>query len=199
MKRIVMIMVLWLVASTAQAMTFQEGTHYKTLNAAPAKSPTVTEYFSFYHPHCYAFEPIFGSIRSQLPAGVSVQRVHVSYLGGNMAHDMSKAYATMVALGIEQQMVPEMFAQIHQQRRPPQNHAALRQVFINHGVDGNNFDRAFKGFSVDQMVRKYDVSFARSGLTSVPSVVVNNRYLVTPPRDISRAQYVELINFLLRK
>ncbi len=59
---------------------------------------------------------------------------------------MSKAYATMVALKVEDKMVPVMFNRIHNMRKPPRDDAEIRQIFLDEGVDAKKFDAAFKGF-----------------------------------------------------
>ncbi len=51
---------------------------------------------------------------------------------------MSKAYATMVALKVEDKMVPVMFNRIHNMRKPPRDDAEIRQIFLDEGVDAKN-------------------------------------------------------------
>ncbi|EEX35675.1 periplasmic thiol:disulfide interchange protein DsbA [Vibrio metschnikovii CIP 69.14] len=118
-------------------------------------------------------------------------------MGGNMGKSMSKAYATMLALNVEEQMLPVMFNRIHNQRKAPKNDQELRQIFTDEGIDGAKFDAAFNGFAVDSMVRRFDKQFQDSGLTGVPAVVVNNRYLVQAQGIKTVDEYFELVNYLL--
>ncbi len=116
-----------------------------------------------------------------------------------MGLSMSKAYATMVALKIEDKMVPVMFNRIHNMNKPPRNDEELRQIFLDEGVDAKKFDAAFNGFAVDSMVRRFDKQFKDSGLSGVPAVIVNNKYLVEAGGIQSLDEYFELVNFLLKK
>lgn len=197
MKKLFALVATLILSLSAHAAQFKEGVHYKVLDLPKASQPSVSEYFSFYCPHCYSFEPIIKQLKEQLPAEVRLQKNHVSFMGGNMGKSMSKAYATMLALNVEEQMLPVMFNRIHNQRKAPKNDQELRQIFTDEGIDGAKFDAAFNGFAVDSMVRRFDKQFQDSGLTGVPAVLVNNRYLVQAQGIKTVDEYFELVNFLL--
>lgn len=197
MKKLFALVATLILSLSVHAAQFKEGVHYKVLDLPKASQPSVSEYFSFYCPHCYSFEPIIQQLKEQLPAEVRLQKNHVSFMGGNMGKSMSKAYATMLALNVEEQMLPVMFNRIHNQRKAPKNDQELRQIFTDEGIDGAKFDAAFNGFAVDSMVRRFDKQFQDSGLTGVPAVVVNNRYLVQAQGIKTVDEYFELVNYLL--
>lgn len=199
MKKLFAFFSLIMLSLSAHAAKFNEGEHYKVLDLEASKKPMVTEFFSFYCPHCNSFEPIIQQLKQQLPKDAKLQKNHVSFMGGNMGLPMSKAYATMIALKVEDKMVPVMFNRIHTMNKPPRDEAELRQVFLDEGVDANKFDAAYNGFAVDSMVRRFDKAFKDSGLSGVPAVVVNNRYLIDAQGINSLDEYFELVNFLLKK
>ena len=199
MKKLFAFFSLIMLSLSAHAAKFNEGEHYKVLDLEASKKPMVTEFFSFYCPHCNSFEPIIQQLKQQLPKDAKLQKNHVSFMGGNMGLPMSKAYATMIALKIEDKMVPVMFNRIHTMNKPPRDEAELRQIFLDEGVDAKKFDAAYSGFAVDSMVRRFDKAFKDSGLSGVPAVVVNNRYLIDAQGINSLDEYFELVNFLLKK
>ncbi|PMF76220.1 thiol:disulfide interchange protein, partial [Vibrio lentus] len=193
MKKLFAFFSLIMLSLSAHAAKFNEGEHYKVLDLEASKKPMVTEFFSFYCPHCNSFEPIIQQLKQQLPADAKLQKNHVSFMGGNMGLPMSKAYATMIALKVEDKMVPVMFNRIHNMNKPPRDEAELRQIFLDEGVDAKKFDAAYNGFAVDSMVRRFDKAFKDSGLSGVPAVVVNNRYLVEAQGINSLDEYFELV------
>ncbi|MDV6253746.1 thiol:disulfide interchange protein DsbA/DsbL [Vibrio sp. EA2] len=197
MKKLFALFSVLMLSLSAQAAQFNEGEHYKVLDLEASQKPVVTEFFSFYCPHCNSFEPVIQQLKKQLPEGVKLQKNHVSFMGGNMGPSMSKAFATMVALKIEDKMVPVMFNRIHNLRKAPRDDAELRQIFLDEGVDEKKFDSAFKGFAVDSMVRRMDKQFEDSGLTGVPAVIVNNKYLVQAQSIKTMDEYFALVNYLL--
>jgi thiol:disulfide interchange protein DsbA len=186
-----------LMSLTLHAAQFEEGTYYKVLDLPHSAQPKVAEFFSFYCPHCFSFEPIIEKLKQQLPEGTSFEKNHVSFMGGEMGLPMSKAYATMLSLQVEDKMKPVLFDRIQRMRQPPQDVAALRQIFTDEGIDGDKFDATFNSFAVDSMVRRFDQEFNDSGLTGVPSVVVNGKYLVQAQGVKSLEEYFALVNYLL--
>lgn len=188
-----------LLSVSAFAAQFTEGTHYTVLDAPKASNPVVTEFFSFYCPHCYGFESVMEGLKNELPKNASFQKVHVSFMGSNMAVPMAKAYATMVALKVEDKVLMPMFQQIHDYKNAPSSVEDLRQVFVDNGVPAKKFDSAYKGFAVDSMQRRFDKQFAATGLQGVPGVVVNNKYIVKPDglESNSVEEYYALVNYLL--
>ncbi|MFY2510070.1 thiol:disulfide interchange protein DsbA/DsbL [Vibrio pectenicida] len=199
MKKLFALVATVMLSLSVNAAQFKEGEHYKILELEASKKPTVTEFFSFFCPHCNTFEPIIQQLKAQLPEDAKFQKVHVSFMGGSMGEPMSKAYATMVALKAESKMMPVMFNRIHKMRKPPQSEQELRQIFLDEGIDAKKFDAAFNGFAVDSMVRRFDKQFKQSGLSGVPAVIVNDKYLVEAQGIKTIDEYFELVNFLLTK
>lgn len=199
MKKIFILLATALLSVSVQAAQFNEGTHYDVLNLEKTSTPTVTEYFSFYCGHCNNFEPVIQQLKTKLPKNAKFQKVHVSFMGGNMGVPMAKAYASMVVLKVEDKMVPYMFNQIHNLRTPPKTDADLRQMFIDQGIDAKKFDSAYNGFAIDSMQKRFDKQFKDVKLTGVPGVVVNNKYIVKTDGIKSYDEYFDLVNYLLNQ
>lgn len=199
MKTILTIFTTLMISLSAYAQQFTEGDYYQTLDVEKSKSPTVTEFFSFYCPHCYKFEGVIEQLQKNIPENVKFQKVHVAFMGNNMAIPMAKSYATMVALNVQEKMVPIMFKQIHELKQAPKDEAELRQIFTDNGVSGKKYDAAYNGFAVDSMQKRFDKQFEASTLTGVPGVLVNNKYIVKANNIKTYEEYFELVNYLLKK
>ncbi|PKH01953.1 thiol:disulfide interchange protein [Psychromonas sp. MB-3u-54] len=200
MKKNFALIITLLLSFAAHAAQFTEGQQYQVLDTQPSSQPEVTEYFSFFCPHCNKFEPFIRQVKERLPENAKLQKTHVSFMGGSMGVPMAKAYATMVVLEVEEKMIPVMFRQIHDLNQTPRNEKELRQIFIDNGVEASKFDAAFNGFVVDSMQRRFDKDFKNAGLRGVPAVIVNNKYHLTPDKSInSQDKYMALVNFLLNK
>lgn len=197
MKKLFSLFAALILSASVNAAQFEEGTHYKILDVAKADKPVVTEFFSFYCPHCYKFEGVIKYLKKDLPESADFQKVHVAFMGNDMAVPMAKAYATMIALDAEESMIPAMFTKIHEMKQTPKNEAELRQVFIDNGVDSKKFDAAYNGFAVNSMQKRFDKQFDASTLTGVPGVLVNNKYIVKPEKITSYEEYNQLVNYLL--
>jgi thiol:disulfide interchange protein DsbA len=199
MKNLLALISAALLSFSVHATKFTEGDYYKVLEQPQSTTPIVTEFFSFYCPHCFQFEPIMRDLKTKLPNDVKRQKMHVSFMGGPMGKVMSKAFATTVILNISDKMGPVLFNYIQTLNQLPRNEAEVRQIFIDEGVPAAEFDGAFNSFAVNSMVARFDKSFEDAGLTGVPAVIVNNKYLVKTNKIKSADEYFELVNFLLKK
>ncbi|WP_318459927.1 thiol:disulfide interchange protein DsbA/DsbL [Photobacterium leiognathi] len=188
-----------LLSFSVHAAKFTEGDYYQVLDQPKSETPVVTEFFSLYCPHCYQFEPMIKQLKTKLPENAKLQKMHVSFMGGPMGKVMSKAFATSVVLGVQDKMVPVFFNRIHTMNKPPRNEEEVRQIFIDEGVPAAEFDGAFNSFAVNSMVSRFDKAFEDAGITGVPAVVVNNKYLVKTGKIKSADEYFELVNYLLKK
>ncbi|GAJ78135.1 LOW QUALITY PROTEIN: periplasmic thiol:disulfide interchange protein DsbA [Vibrio sp. JCM 18905] len=196
MKKLFALFSMLMLSLSAHAAQFKEGEHYKVLDLEASKN--LLRSFSLSTAHTViALNRLSSKLKKQLPEGTKLLKNHVSFMGGNMGPSMSKAYATMVALKVEDKMVPVMFNRIHNLKKAPRNDEELRQIFLDEGVDAKKFDSAFKGFAVDSMVRRMDKQFENSGLTGVPAVIVNNKYLVQAQSIKTMDEYFSLVNYLL--
>lgn len=200
MKKIFTLFTALLLSFSVQAERFPEGEYYKVLDLPQSETPTITEFFSFYCPHCNTFEPIIKDLKAHTEGRATFKKNPVSFMGGPEAGKaMSKAYATMVSLDVEEKLTPIMFDRIHNKRQPPKDVEDIKQLFVDNGVDAADFDSAFNSFAMDSMVRRYDQAFKDSGLTGVPAVVVNGKYLVQADKIKDTDEYFAVVDELLKK
>ena len=199
MKNLLALVSALLLSFSVHAANFTEGDYYKILDQPQSTTPIVTEFFSLYCPHCFQFEPMMRELKTKLPDNVKFQQMHVSFMGGPMGKVMSKVFATAVVLNVTDKMVPVLFNRIHTLNQPPRNEAEIRQIFIDGGIPAAEFDGAFNSFAVNSMVTRFDKSFEDAGLTGVPAIIVNNKYLIKTGKIKFADEYFELVNFLLKK
>lgn len=198
MKQLLFAFTLLLGASFANASDkFNEGEHYQVLNTAQSANTKVVEFFSYYCPFCYNFEPIVAELKQALPSGIKVQKVPVSFHGGKMAPAVQRAHAMAVTLNVEEQFTPLLFTQIHQQRQPPADRAALRALFSKAGVTARQFDANFDSMPVTAMVADFDQAIEQAAVRSVPSFIINDKYQVNISAVSSQQQFNALVNYLL--
>ena len=177
--------------------SFKQNEHYQLLNTPPSEKAQVVEYFSYYCPFCYNFEPIVAELKKNLPEGIPLNKVPVSFLGGNMASTIQRAHATAELLKVEDAFAAALFNQIHQQRKPPQNRSDITTLFASIGVEQAQLDAQFDSMVVNSMITQYDADIDAAGIRSVPSFVVNNKYLVKISAVSSQEQFNALVNYLL--
>ena len=177
--------------------SFTQDEHYQLLDTQQSKTPQVVEYFSYYCPFCYNFEPIVAELKKALPQNTPLHKVPVAFLGGNMAATVQRAHATAELLKVEEAFAAALFNQIHQQRKPPQNRADIVKLFASIGVEQQQVDAHFDSLVVNSMITEYDADTSAADIRSVPSFVVNNKYLIKISAVSSQEQLNSLVNYLL--
>jgi len=206
MKKLVSLFVMLLLPLMASATNYEEGKHYTVVSEQATKKPEVREFFSFYCPHCFSFEPFMANVKKKLPQGINFEFNHVDFLGGaskSMQQMLTKAVVVAEQMGMESKIMPAVFKYIHVQRAVFTSEKDIRNVFVLNGADGETFDKLMKSFSVKSkanLMKKKQNYYANSrGLTSVPAVIVNGRYRIENKaldRENFEQDYNNLIKYL---
>jgi len=116
-KTFALLIGLFLLPLSVNAADFKEGTHYDVISRTATETPEVLEFFSFYCPHCYKFEPLMNLLKKELPDNVKIKKNHVNFLGQNMGPKITQAYAAAGILKVEDKITPIIFDEIHVQRK----------------------------------------------------------------------------------
>lgn len=207
MKKLVSLFVMLVLPFMASATNYQEGTHYTVVSEQATKKPEVREFFSFYCPHCFQFEPFMASVKKKLPEDVKFEFNHVDFLRGaspTMQQTLSKAVVVAEQMGMESKLMNAIFKYIHVQRAVLTSEKDIRNVFVLNGADGEKFDKLMKSFGVNskakQMKKKQDYYAKSGGLTAVPAVIVNGRYRIEAKgldKNNFEQDYNNLVKYLL--
>ena len=197
MKKLFTMLAVLLLSSTLHATSFNEGEHYEVIGNSPSATPQVMEFFSYFCPHCYNFEPIAKQLKTQLPADVPFKRSPVAFMGGAMGPELQKALALAEMLNVDDKITPALFAMIHQKRTPPRNRDEVKSLFAGAGVSAEDFDSRINSMPVLSAVAEFDSQREKLDIRSVPAFVVNNRYLVKVGSVKSQEEFNALINHLL--
>lgn len=199
LKKVALLFVCLWIPFTQAAPQFKENVNYEVIQPVVSAQPEVMEYFSFFCPHCYQFEPVMEELKKQLPQGVAFKQTPVAFIGGDMGFELQRAYAASVLLNNKELVSAALFRQIHEERKPPMNRLDIRAVFVKVGVDGAVFDKTIESKKVADMVADYNQDTRTNKIDAVPMVIVNKKYRVKTEEINSAEEYFQLINFLAEK
>jgi len=207
MRRLIMAATLLLSALSVQATQFEEGVHYEKVNGLTASDAEVREYFSFYCPHCFEFESHLKVLKAQLPEGAEFVRSHVDFMrmaSPKMQKMLTKALIVAKNLDQEELLVAQIFNYIHKYRAVFTSERDVRNVFVNAGVENETFEKLFNSEEVAKEVEQmqhFQNTLARNGgLSRVPTIIVNGKYLVNAHKlehSSINEKLSELVNHLL--
>jgi len=188
------------------AAPVKEGEQFVKLDQPVKNAPRVTEFFSFFCPHCYQFEyvnNISGEIQKTLPDDVKFTKYHVDFLGGQFAPYLSRAWAVAVTMGVEDKVKNPIFYGV-QNSGTITTPSELRETFIQAaGITGDQYDSAWDSFAVKAFAEKQRKAAEEFHIQGVPSVYVDGKYKISPDtfdrsvREIYISQYSHAVNYLL--
>jgi thiol:disulfide interchange protein DsbA len=186
------------VTSLANAASFVEGTHYRTLPSSaqtPTASKEVRELFFYGCSHCYDFEKPLNAWLARKPA--SVKFVRQAALFDNRWAWSAAVFYTAQTLGIEEAFHKAMFEAQFGRGPRPASMDDLVQIFVRLGQNAERVRATLDSFSVRNQIEKSMQLTRQYDIDGVPSLIVNGRYLTSP--SMAGDQVFAVVEFLLRK
>ncbi len=183
---------------------WKEGTHYTVLDEPATEKPEILEFFSFWCPHCYQFEPLVKDIKEKVSDETRFNKIHVNFMGftsADIQDDATRAMMIARAIKQEDELNSAIFDYIHKQRASVTGMKDLRNIFVVNGVDNAEFDKMASSFGVNNMLKKNNKTLEqyRQYVRGVPNFIVNGRYQAQFTSDMSKDDIVDLIVWLSKK
>lgn len=181
---------------------FSEGVEYKVL-ASPQATSTgdkieVRELFWYGCPHCFHLEPELEKWLKTRPDDVEFVRMP-AILGPNWEL-LGRAYYTAELLEVEDRIHKPLFSYLHTDRKRIRDVEELQDFFVAQGVSEEDFQKTYNSFAVITKTRRSDQAAQLYGLTGVPAMVVNGKYMVNASlAGGSNEKMLEVVNFLIEK
>ncbi|KGJ88001.1 thiol:disulfide interchange protein DsbA/DsbL [Thalassotalea sp. ND16A] len=191
--------------STVHAVEFTEGDYYIEIEGDATKSKEITEFFSFFCPHCFKQEPLMKELIASLPADATFKKNHVDSMPGQnieIEQALTKALITADILKVKEKIVAAIFQYIHSDKAKFNDEKEIKNLFLINGVDGDQFDKTFASFSVNTQFKKMQKktkALRQQGIGSVPTLIINGKYKPVTGKIKSMDEYKKLISYLLNK
>ena len=165
--------------SPASGWKYQAGQEFTRFASAQGTSSApdkveVAEVFWYGCPHCYNFDPVLNEWKQSLADDVSFVRIPVIWSPTHEFH--ARAFYTAEALGKLDQIHPAFFRAIHIDNNPLTTEEAVRELFEEFGVSGEEFERSFNSFAVSSKLNRARTLTRNYQVRSVPIMIVNGKY-----------------------
>ena len=184
---------------SVQATDFKEGTHYNVVKETATAKPQVLEFFSFYCPHCFSFEPLMEHLQETLGDDVEIKKNHVNFLGKEMGPQLTQAYAAAQLLKVEDKVASLLFDQLHTQRKAVNGEAGVLDIFEKAGVAKEDAQGALASFPATGLASQMKRNTETFQVRGVPTLIVNGKYKVITNSVKSTDEFVELVTYLTKK
>ncbi len=194
-------MLLSAAAVAEQAVKFNEGVDYQLIKPAqPTDDPDrieVVEIFWYGCPACYRFEPSLNPWVSSASKDVNFFRLPAVFNDQWEVH--ARAYFTADILDVLGKSHSALFHAMHAERKPVYTLDKLAAFYKTYGVDEELFKKTYHSFVVNTKVSRAKEMVGRYGVTGVPAMVVDGKYLITGEMAKSYQNMLRIIDFLVEK
>lgn len=200
MRRLILFVFSLLLLPAAVQAEFIEGTHYRKLaQAQPVKTGNkieVREFFWYGCPHCYNLEPYIKKWLKKKPANVEFV-LTPGTAPRWIVH--AKTFYALEALGVRDKLHSAFFEAIHKQRRPLNTESSIAAFVAENGVDKDAFLKAYQSFGVHLKVEQAKATVKSYAVSSVPTLVVDGRYVTSPHMAGGNTQVTLLLDQLIKE
>jgi thiol:disulfide interchange protein DsbA len=160
----------------------RDGIEYLTL---PSVLPTdsgrkveVIEFFAYYCPHCYAFEPRLAAWVKRQGDNIVFKRVHVPRDANVLPQQ--RLFFTLQAMGLLEQYHDKVFAAMHVERLRLNSDEQVFDWIAKNGIDRAAFIDTYRSFGIQQRLRRADAMMDAYHIDRWPVVAIGGRWLTSP-------------------
>jgi len=201
LARLILVFAAAVMAVGAASAQLVEGRSYDRIkNPQPTESGNkieVIEFFSYGCPHCAELEPYLDAWLAKLPPDVAFRRVPVVFQP--RWEPLAKLYYTLDALGDEKRLSPEVFKAIHGKGVPLWDQKAMLDWAAANGLDRKKVEDVFNSFAINGKMSRARQQAQQFNVQSVPTVVVDGKFITGSERVGTHAQLPPAIDELLQK
>ncbi|MEN9503765.1 MAG: hypothetical protein RI964_3050 [Pseudomonadota bacterium] len=192
------------IPDSSQAEEFKQGEQFNVIDPPiPTQAPTgkveVTELFWYGCPHCYALEPTIETFLKNKPDNIVFQRVPAT-LSPRWAYHAKLFYVSqMLDPTGEKHIHTKIFEAIQKQRRHIDNDDSLTRFFTDNGFSVEQVRGAMQSMEMMTSLARADEIGAKSKADSVPSIIVNGKYITSPSMVGSEEKLLQVIDYLSKR
>ncbi len=157
----------------------------------------VREIFWYGCPHCYVLEPGLTQWLKKLPKNARFVRTPATAAPHWQIH--AQAYYTFEALGALEKLHGAFFKTVQDHQGKPNDEPGIADFAASHGIDRKKFTEAFDSFGVRLKLEKAKQINQDLNINSVPTVVVDGRYLTTAAMAGGEEKMFKLLDQLIVK
>lgn len=156
----------------------------------------VLEFFQYGCPHCRAMEPLVKTWLDKQQDDVAVQRVPVAF---NAAMEpWQRLYFTLESLD-RLDLQQAVFNAVQVDRNPLNTRARVIEWLAKQGVDEGKAGAMYDSFGIVSKVNRANQLIKAYNLQSVPTLVVDGRYMTSPALANGYQQSVDKVDELITK
>ena len=162
-----------------------------------SKDIIVYEFFWYGCPHCFNLEPTMDRIEANLENDTKVMKIPVALRESWVAH--AKLYYALEQMEKTDDMHNLIFEEIHIENNRLATEEQIVTFLEKHGIDTVEFLEKFNSFGTEARIKKSSNLARKYQINSVPTIIVNGRYLTSGSYVSSYDELYSVVNLLIER
>jgi thiol:disulfide interchange protein DsbA len=195
-------------AACSRATELKEGQDYSVVGASqanPASGPadksakiSVTEFFSYQCPHCFAFSKPLREWSSKLPNDVQLERESVA-IGHEAWVPIARTYYALRSSGKLDALDEKIFSAIHEQGVRLDDLAYIMGWLNKNSVSPTEFDAAYRSQAAREAFTRGEKLSIDYKIPSIPVMLIDGKYMVMIKSNVDFGQQLGIVDQLIAR
>tara|TARA_B100000282_G_C31662451_1_gene458158 strand:- start:44 stop:613 length:570 start_codon:yes stop_codon:yes gene_type:complete len=182
---------------TTQDLYAQKYVQISTEKQEESNDILIYEFFWYGCPHCYNLEPTMDRIEADLDEGARVVKVPVALRDSWMPH--AKLYYALKQMNKIEDVHNLIFEEIHLEDNRLNTEDLMVDFLGKNGVDTVEFLEKYNSYGTEARVKKSSNLARMYQINSVPTIIVNGKYLTSGSYVSSYDELYSVVNFLVER
>ena len=188
----------FLILITSSTYVFaQKYVQISTEKQQESKSIIIYEFFWYGCPHCYNLEPTMERIEADLDKDTKIVKLPVALRDSWIPH--AKLYYALQQMGKIDEVHNLIFEEIHLEDNRLNTEQQMVDFLGKHGIDTNKFIEKYNSFGTEARIKKASNLAKKYQINSVPTIIVNGKYLTSGSYVSSYDELYSVINLLIER
>ena len=191
------ILTLFLILITSSNVFAQKYVQISTEKQQESKDIIIYEFFWYGCPHCYNLEPTIDRIEADLEKDTKVVKLPVALRDSWIPH--AKLYYALKQMDKIDQVHNLIFEEIHLEDNRLNTQQQMIDFLGKHGIDTNKFIEKYNSFGTEARIKKASNLAKKYQIDSVPTIIVNGKYLTSGTYVSSYDELYSVVNLLVER
>jgi thiol:disulfide interchange protein DsbA len=187
----------FIILITSPNVFAQKYVQISTEKQQESKSIIIYEFFWYGCPHCYNLEPTMERIEADLDKDTKIVKLPVALRDSWIPH--AKLYYALQQMGKIDEVNNLIFEEIHLEDNRLNTEQKMVDFLGKHGIDTNKFIEKYNSFGTEARIKKASNLAKKYQINSVPTIIVNGKYLTSGSYVSSYDELYNVINLLIER
>jgi len=188
---------IFLIIITSPNVFAQKYVQISTEKQQESKSIIIYEFFWYGCPHCYNLEPTMERIEADLDKDTKIVKLPVALRDSWRPH--AKLFYALQQMGKIDEVHNLIFEEIHLEDNRLNTEQQMIDFLGKHGIDTNKFMEKYNSFGTEARIKKASNLAKKYQINSVPTIIVNGKYLTSGSYVSSYDELYSVVNLLIER